>query len=42
MLLILCKGTTKKGYMQEKWGFFKKNRPLYAGIGIFRDGEQRR
>ena len=25
--------------MQGKWGFFKKNRPLYAGIGIFREGE---
>ena len=24
--------------MQEKWRFFKKNRPLYAGIGIFREG----
>jgi hypothetical protein len=33
---ILRKGTTKKWNMQEKWGFFKKNRPLYAGIGIFR------
>ena len=21
----------------NKWGFFKKNRPLYAGIGIFRE-----
>ena len=24
--------------MQEKWRFFKKNRPLYAGIGRFRKG----
>ena len=42
MLLILRKGTTKKRNMQEKWGFFKKNRPLYAGIGIFREGKHRR
>ena len=28
--------------MQEKWRFFKKNRPLYARIGIFREGEHRR
>ena len=28
--------------MQEKWRFFKKNRPLYAGIGIFREGGHRR
>ena len=26
----------------NKWGFFKKNRPLYARIGIFREGEHRR
>ena len=25
--------------MQGEWGFFEKNRPLYAGIGIFREGE---
>ena len=32
----------QKRNMQEKWRFFKKNRPLYAGIGIFREGKQRR
>ena len=24
--------------MQEEWRFFEKNRPLYAGIGIFGKG----